>query len=93
MNASVKNLIPVAAIASVGFCGLPQPKYSYGATAMLAPPPDGLVVAVTLDAVDVLPAASRALTENVYVVAGDRPPTVAASGLDGRTVVATTAPL
>src|SRR6266540_6099433 len=35
MNASVKNLMPVADITDVGLCGLPQPKYSYGATAML----------------------------------------------------------
>src|SRR5437870_3289600 len=38
MNASVNHLSPVAAMTSVGFCGLPQPKYSYGAAAMA---PDG----------------------------------------------------
>src|SRR3954470_11823071 len=35
MKARVKYLMPVADITAVGLCGLPQPKYSYGATAML----------------------------------------------------------
>src|SRR2546429_1881219 len=66
MNARVKNLIPVADITAVGLCGTPQPKYSYGATAMLDPPPPPLVVAVTaFDAPETLPAASCALTVNV----------------------------
>src|SRR6266542_393028 len=36
MNARVNHLIPVEDITVVGSCGLPQPKYSYGATAMTA---------------------------------------------------------
>src|SRR4051812_4197510 len=34
MNASVSHFTPVADITDVGDCGLPQPRYSYGATAM-----------------------------------------------------------
>src|SRR6266540_2315744 len=36
MNARVNHLIPVEDITVVGSCGLHQPKYSYGATAMTA---------------------------------------------------------
>src|SRR5438876_11497584 len=34
MNARVNQVIPVWLITVVGLCGLPQPKYSYGATAI-----------------------------------------------------------
>src|SRR3954452_18597513 len=34
MKARVSHLTPVADMTEVGFCGLPQPRYSYGATAM-----------------------------------------------------------
>src|SRR5215217_4769142 len=34
MNATVNQRIPVLAITSAGSCGLPQPKYSYGAAPM-----------------------------------------------------------
>src|SRR5262245_37605474 len=36
MKASVNHLLPAAFITSAGFCGLPQPRYSYGAAPMLA---------------------------------------------------------
>src|SRR5215475_14180995 len=48
MNARVKYLMPVADITLVGDCGLPQPRYSYGATAMLAPLGGGEVVGEVL---------------------------------------------
>jgi hypothetical protein len=39
MNASVNHRMPVALMTDVGFGGLPQPRYSYGAAWMPGVPP------------------------------------------------------
>ncbi len=65
MNAIVNHLTPVALITVVAAGGLPQPLYRYGAACLKPVPVPVLASVVTLtvlDAPEVLPAASRALT-------------------------------
>lgn len=84
-NARVNHFTPVAFITSVGFCGLPQPRYSYGAAAIAGTAAAGAGAAGAAWAADAAGAADA-------VVAGAssraaEPRTAATDGPVGRTAI------